>query len=54
MNTIKEATIQCSKGEKKEFFKFLSVKVGTVGKKGSSDKITLLSRADDCFTSIDV
>jgi len=34
MNTLKEATIKCSKGEKKDFFKFLSVKVVTVGKKG--------------------
>ncbi|EGR27832.1 hypothetical protein IMG5_188030 [Ichthyophthirius multifiliis] len=45
--------IQCSKGKKGDFLKFLSQHVGTIGRNGN-EKILLESHQDDCFEQIEV
>lgn len=47
------AFIQCAKGDKPNFFKFLGDQDGVVGPNGS-ETITLTPRPDDCFESVTV
>jgi hypothetical protein len=50
---LNEGLIGCNKGEKGDFFKFVSVNAGRLGTKDNLNKIRLVSREDDCFESVE-
>ena len=49
---MNEKLLDCSKGDKSDFFKLMSVNAGRLGTKDDPTTITLQHRDDDCFESI--